>query len=180
MASGTARSGRLKREHFVAAGLVGTVVVVVGFASGLGLRQPAPTTAQAQTRPAAPRVPPAAVQTTAPQPPPVAPGGGGGGTSGGGAIPLPQPIHVTPDPTTHSAHPMPPSTTTPTTTPPTSTSLPPCDPGLVRNLTNTVDGTLGGLTGLLGLSSRPLDPLLDPLLGTDCQPTTTPTPSATP
>jgi hypothetical protein len=177
MASGTVRNGRLRREHFVAAGLVGTVVVVVGFASGLGLRQPAPTTAQAQTRPAAPRVPPPTVQTTAAQPPPVATGGGGI-SGGGGAIPLPQPIHVTPDPTSHSAHPMPPSTTTPTTTPPTSTSVPPCAPGLVRNLTDTVDGTLGGLTGLLGLPSQPLDPLLDPLLGTDCQPTTTP--SATP
>jgi hypothetical protein len=172
---------RLSREHLVAAGLVGTVVVVVGFASGLGLRQPSTDTAQAQQpRHVTPTVPATtSVQTTSP--PPM---GGGGGLSGGGPNPgiaVPQPVQMTSEP--QFTHPAPTTTSATTTTTP-SPSLPPCDPGLVRQLADTVDGTVGDLTGLLGLPSKPLTPVLDPLLGT-CQPpatrsTSTSTPVPTP
>jgi hypothetical protein len=173
---------KLTREHVVAAGLVGTVVVVVGFASGLGLRQPSTnTTVQAQPHHAAPG--PQDTQTsgeqTAPPPPPIA-----GGGSGGAGNPLPQPIQMTKPAETQFSQQTPTSATTTSSSTITSTSpsLPPCDPGLVRQLTDTVDGTVGGLTGLLGLPTKPLTPLLDPLLGTGCPPpsTTSTTPSATP
>jgi hypothetical protein len=177
---------RLQREHIVAAGLVGTVVVVVGFASGLGMRPQADGITQAQ--PAPPARTPATRSATTP-PPNTGTGTGGGGIGGGGGgIPLPQPIQGRPDPVevtpTHSAHPPAPTTSpatpaTPTSPPP---SLPPCDPGLLRILTDTVDGTVGSLTGLLGLPTEPLAPLTDPLLGTACLPASTaastPPPSA--
>jgi hypothetical protein len=167
---------RLKREHIVAAGLVGTVVVVVGFASGLGMRPQTDDTAQAQ--PAPPVRTPVTRTTTTPPPPNTGSGGSGGGAGGGGGgftgggNPVPQPIQGRPDPVivtpTHSAHPPAP-TTPPTSTPSTTPSLPPCDPGLLRTLVDTVDSTVGGLTGLLGLPTEPLAPVTDPLLGTACQ-----------
>jgi hypothetical protein len=171
---------RLKREHLVAAGLVGSVVVVVGFASGLGIRQPTSDTAQAQPQPhhvTPPRTSTSA-ETTSTQPAPAGGGGSGGGGVGGGGVVNPQPIQLT-SPETHYPTTST-SSTVPTTFSTTTTSPPPCDPGLVRGLTDTVDGTVGGLTGLLGLPTKPLQPLLDPLLGT-CQPaamtsTTTTTP----
>jgi hypothetical protein len=140
----------LRREHIVAASLVGAVVVVIGFASGLGSRPgsdaeaaqlPADTEQPAATTPA---------PTTQTQP---RQGGtrntSGGSRNGGGAVPVP----AVPPPTTgthHTGHPAPPPTTT--TPPPTSTPPPaPCDPGLVPAALDTLLGTLDRATDALGL-----------------------------
>jgi len=159
------------RETVVAASLVGSVVVVVGYASGFGVRpifgdQPAPGGGQAiatrspTTRPAMP------ANTTPPgQPAPANP-----------AVPrqvvpgrqLPRVTTTTP--TTHPNPSQPTTTTPPTTSPP-----PTCQPGLLVTLLSTV----GDLTGALGLplpvsTALPVDPAgtplpLDALLGT-CPP----------
>ena len=172
----------------MAASLVGAVVVVIGFASGLGSR---PGT-ESGAAPAPDDHPPATApvtttQTQAPQ----AHSTGGGSSGGGGAVPVatePQP----PPGNDYTGHPMPPpptTTTPPTTTPPTT----PCQPGFVPTAVDTLLGTLGRATDALGLGAAPgligttvavLPALpegtpLDQLIAT-CQPATpTPTPTTT-
>jgi len=152
---------RLSREQLVAALLVGSVVILLGFASGLGI-SPASTTAAA---------PPAAVApgtTTAPDPsaPPTA-----------SAAPLPPPVAYVAEPAapaapvtvvvappagTPSTAPSPAPTSVPTRTTPTPAptsplpSAPPppaCSPGLLTTLLGlllpTQDGAAPGLLGTL-------------------------------
>jgi hypothetical protein len=143
----------LRREHIVAASLVGSVVVVIGFASGLGTRPG--TGASAAPAPGGEAGPPVATappQTTQTQPRQGGGGSGGGGgggsanyPGGGGAV-----LPVTTMPTVPPSHGHP---TTPTTPPPTGTTPPPttCDPGLVPVALDTLLGTLGQATDALGL-----------------------------
>ena len=177
----------LRREHIVAASLVGAVVVVIGFASGLGSRPG--SGAEAAQLPGDNEQPAttAPVTTTQTQPPQ---GGsrnqsGSGSRNGGGAVP----VTTAPPATTgthHTGHPTtPPVTTTP---PPTGTTPPvPCDPGLVPAALGTLLGTLGqatdalGLPGLVpastpvGLPALPEGTPLDQFIATCPAPTTTPT-----
>jgi hypothetical protein len=152
----------LRREHIVAASLVGSVVVVVGFASGLGSRPG--TGAEAAPAPGGGEDPvataPPATTTTPVRPtragtqPTRSPGGGGGGV-----IPVTTVPRLPPG-TNHTAHPTAPTTTPPATTTPPGTTTPPtpCQPGLVPAAVSTLLGTLGRATdalglGLLGLNS---------------------------
>jgi hypothetical protein len=165
------------RETVVAASLVGSVVVVVGYASGFGVRpifgdQPAPGGGQAiATRPPAIRTTAPVTTTTPPgQPAPANP------AVPRQVVPGTQLPRVTT--TTSAAHPHPSQPTT-TTTP---ASPPPiCQPGLVSGVLDTLLSAVGGVTGAIGLPlpvsalpAVPADPAgtplpLDALLGT-CPP----------
>jgi hypothetical protein len=181
----------LRREHIVAASLVGSVVVVVGFASGLGSRPgtgASAAPAEDQRQPAAT----APVTTTQAQPPQGnsrGPSGGSPRPGGGGVAPV-----TTAPPTTtgthHTGHPTPPPATTP---PPTSTTPPPaCDPGLLPAAVETILDTVGRATaaiGLPGLGPSTVDPAapglpalpegtpLDQFIATCSAPTTQPAPT---
>ncbi|WP_086661428.1 hypothetical protein [Lentzea kentuckyensis] len=124
---------KLQRDQVVAAGLVGTVVVVLGFASGIGgvpVAQSGPTP-PVQHLPAATTTPPARPQQPPPQQQQVVPA----------AVPLPVPQgpHV-PAPAVEHPHPAPTSppskpTVPPTTTPPSK----PCEGGAVTELLKLLD-----------------------------------------
>ncbi len=141
----------LRREHIVAASLVGSVVVVVGFASGLGSRpgagaNAAPTPGGGD-RPAVTAPAPTPAQPTQPAQPTR---GGSTRNPGGVAVPVATATNRPPG-TSHTGHPpSPPATTTP---PPTSTTPPgtPCEPGLVPQAVDTLLGTLDRATEALGL-----------------------------
>jgi hypothetical protein len=166
----------LRREQIVAASLVGAVVVLVGFASGLGITRPAAgnqVTAGGAGQPGA-SGPAPANQTGA-----TGAGGGGGGVSyvgvaepgggysdggpgdlGGGAA----------DFSATTTDPLPISDDPPTTTtaPPTGMPGASCQPGLAPL---AVTGVVDGIAGLAG--NLPLGWLLGGSTGT---PTTTTTP----
>ncbi|AIG73640.1 Putative membrane protein [Amycolatopsis japonica] len=148
-----------RRDQLIAASLTGAVVIVVGYASGLGLKpgtaaenpppviaQPAPSgpspVPDGKPPPPAP-IPalPAVPVTDAPAP--VAPPGPGGGVDAGPSAPPPEPV-----PPTHP-HPEP-----PTTPPPPPEELPVCQPGAVQQVLDTVAALplLGGVTGGLGVT----------------------------
>ncbi|WP_130348394.1 hypothetical protein [Herbihabitans rhizosphaerae] len=174
-------SGRiLRREHIVAATLVGAVVVVLGFASGIGVRQSQASGTQPPQQAAPGNTP--GNEPPLPQAPPEAPP----------QIPLPgeQPLPVvpialppqtvpivTPVPTVPPSvpepspgpphnHPSPPPGS-PTPPPPGPPPTPPCQPGWVPVWLDTATGTvqqlplLGGLAGGL-LSVLPLPSATDP------------------
>jgi hypothetical protein len=151
-----------RRDQLIAASLTGAVVIVVGYASGLGLKpgtaagsppvlaQPAPpgaTTPLPEGEPPAP-VPipslPAAPVTDIPAPvlPPM-PGGGG--------VELPPPA-LPPEPVPTEPLPEPPPATPPL--PPPGTELPACQPGVAQQVLDTVAALplLGGVTGGLGVT----------------------------
>lgn len=124
---------KLQRDQVVAAGLVGTVVVVLGFASGIGgvpVAQSGPTP-PVRHPPAATTTPPARPQQPPPQQQYVVPA----------AVPLPvaQGPHV-PAPALEHPHPAPTSppskpTVPPTTTPPSK----PCEGAAVTELLKLLD-----------------------------------------
>ncbi|HEX6361047.1 hypothetical protein [Actinophytocola sp.] len=134
----------LRREHIVAASLVGSVVVVVGFASGLGSR---PGTG-ASAAPA----PDGGGQPVATAPAPTTtkrPASGGSTRNPVGAVPVATATNRPPG-TNHTVHPP----ATATTTPPTTGTTPPgtpCEPGLVPQALDTLLGTLDRATEALGL-----------------------------
>ncbi len=194
------RSGSaFRREHLVTACLVGTVVVVVGFASGLGLRHPtsgtvaAPQPAGTGNPGAAGALPGASAAGGSP---------GGGGIGFGGSAPVnyvgTPPLPGTP---TVSATSSPGTPTTSTAPPGTSTNppvTPSCQPGLlgavldqvttVVNSLPAVGSLLNGLTGGVPVSTPTpsptasgglVDGLTGSLLGSCPAPTTTPTPVPT-
>lgn len=152
-----------RREQLIAASLTGAVVIVVGYASGLGLKpgtaagsppvlaQPAPpgaTTPPPDGEPPAPApVPslPAAPITDIPAPviPPMPPPGGG--------VVLPPPA-LPPEPVPTHPHPDPPPTMPPL--PPPGSELPACQPGVAQQVLDTVAALplLGGVTGGLGVT----------------------------
>jgi len=120
----------------VAAALAGAVVVVLGYASGLGLRIPlveAAVVPPAVTAPEAPAAP-------APVPAP--------------AVVIPPAVAMTPaaPAATPSVQPVPTPAPTPPTTPQPTPTAQACDPGLLGGLLAPVDSLLNGLLGadLLG------------------------------
>jgi len=167
------RGPALRRDHVIAASLAGAVVIVVGYASGIGLR---PGTAAATPPAVADGGHPAAPETPAAQPLPA-----GRLPTGGPASPLPalpvgdQPavpmpplppmpsmpgdIGVVPVPDPGSLDPgtpPPPSSPEPTTPvpPPPGTDLPACQPGVPQQVLDTVGGLplLGAVTTGLGVT----------------------------
>ncbi|MER6665036.1 hypothetical protein ABT256_10840 [Amycolatopsis japonica] len=148
-----------RRDQLIAASLTGAVVIVVGYASGLGLKPGAaaesPPPVIAQPAPSGPSpVPdgkpplpapipslPAVPVTDAPAP--VAPPGLGGDVDVSPSAPPPETV-----PPTHP-HPEP-----PTTPPPPPEELPVCEPGAVQQVLDTVAALplLGGVTGGLGVT----------------------------
>lgn len=185
----------LRREHIVAASLVGAVVVVVGFASGLGSRpgagaNAAPAPAPGQDQPA--------VTTATTQPTRGGTTTRAGSSGGGGGVAVPVTTATNrPTGTNHTGHPPAPTTTT--TPPPTTGTTPPgtpCEPGLVPEAVDTLLGTLDRATGALGLLGvapatglttavagpqlLPDGTPLDQFLATCPAPTTTPTTTTTP
>ncbi|MBB1159853.1 MULTISPECIES: hypothetical protein [Amycolatopsis] len=191
-----------RRDQVVAACLAGAVVVVVGYASGIGLKTtaasgPAPSDQPpAQAAPAPQPVlpngelpPPGAVQPMPPVP--------GGGIPPVDAPPpaapvtdlppgeVPPPTGDIPQPSGDPMPPAPPDTppqTPPETPPPTGT--PTCRPGAVQPVLDTVSGLplVGGLT--TGLAVTGPDGLLATLIGS-CpavpgQPAGSPAPAAIP
>ena len=131
------------REAAVASVLAGAVVIVLGYASGLGLHTP--LVAAAGPAPTAPvTVPePIAVPATATVVPgtvfvPVVT-----------RVEVPVPVHTYPH-------------TTPTATPtPTEPPAETCEPGLLGSLLSPVDSLLGGITA-------PVTCTVDGLLGSGC------------
>ena len=161
----------LRREHVVAASLVGSVVVVLGFASGLGLHH---TTSSVAAPPA----------TTGTPPPPATEAGGdqpdGGYQPVGYSGPDDSPYVAT---TTTAPAPVVTVTATPTsttTTPPgattSTTTTRTCTPGLVPQVVDSLTAGVQGLP-LLGpvVSGVGLPPLVDTLLGSCPTATTTTT-----
>ncbi|MFI7115875.1 hypothetical protein [Amycolatopsis sp. NPDC049868] len=147
-----------RRDQLIAASLTGAVVIVVGYASGLGLK---PGTVAESAPPAIDRPAPSGpspVPDGNPPPPgpipslpavpvtdapaPVAPPGPGGGVEVSPPAPPPEPVPTHP-------HPEP-----PTTPPPPPEELPVCQPGAVQQVLDTVAALplLGGVTGGLGVT----------------------------
>jgi hypothetical protein len=171
---------KLQRDQVVAATLVGTVVVVLGFASGIGRIPQAQSTVSQPDHHAQVPVPSLTEQPHQP------------------AVHVPQPVAHNPAPAPHlpagphvpapeHPHPAPPpGTTKPPTTPPTTEPPEPCDVGAITKLLREL-GLLSLLDELpvvhelpqgtkkaerLSLVELPLlgDPLelIDDLLGTTC------------
>jgi hypothetical protein len=161
----TVRGPALRRDHVIAASLAGAVVIVVGYASGIGLRPGG--TADAATPPVvADGGHPAAPATPVPQPlPPGLPpadvpavplpaipvGDQPGQTMPSmpgdtGVVPTPEPPPTEPG----SPEPTPP----PSTPPPPGTDVPPCQPGVTQQVLDTVGGLplLGSVTTGLGVT----------------------------
>ncbi|MGW3966137.1 hypothetical protein ACWED2_40385 [Amycolatopsis sp. NPDC005003] len=161
------RGPALRRDHVIAASLAGAVVVVVGYASGIGLR---PGTAAATPPVVADGGHPAAPETPAPQTVPAGlpPAGGPvsplpalpvGDQPGApmpsmpgdtGVAPVPDPGPLDPGP---SPAPSPPEPTTPAPPPP-GTDVPACQPGVPQQVLDTVGGLplLGAVTTGLGVT----------------------------
>jgi hypothetical protein len=170
----------LRRDHFVAASLVGAVVVVVGYASGLGLKPgmvaaaspptviadgkhpDAPATNQNQPPPSEP--PP----VDAVQPMPAMPNTGNPGMTPGWAPGMTMPAQAAPvlvgtppvdqPPTNPSTPtnptPRPATPPSPGTPPGPDTPLPACQPGLAQPLLDAVGGLplLGSVTTGFGVT----------------------------
>lgn len=176
---------KLQRDQVVAATLVGTVVVVLGFASGLGRIPPAQSTVGQPDHHAQAPIPSPTEQPHQP------------------AAHVPQPVAHNPAPIPHRpagphvpapTHPhptTPPPTTKPPTTPPATEPPEPCDVGAITKLLRQLgllslfDGDLPVVHELpegtrkaerLSLVELPLlgdpvelvDDVLDDLLGTTC------------
>ena len=173
----------INRENVVAASLVGTVVVLLGYASGFGLRPIFGETPAAAGSAPATRQPPVAIE----QPPPTTTTTNPPGTGGAPRQVVPHAAVTytgTPIPTeavpAHAA-PSPPAGPDPTQ-PGTTTPVPPCQPGLVAGTLDTVLSAVGEATAALGLPevTVPLPGIaaagpLAPMLGTCPPPTTTET-----
>lgn len=158
----------LRREHLVAACLVGTVVVVVGFASGIGLTKPAATQNTAM---------PPMSQGTEPDGPATGDGAGGGGANGGGSAPVnyvgtPIGLAAAPaagsqglvdttapptsgvPPTTSETAPPPTTTTAPGSPPPT------CDSGVLTVLLDQAATAVNGVPVIGPLTPQITDALV--------------------
>lgn len=149
-----------RRDQLIAASLTGAVVIVVGYASGLGLKpgtaaeNPPPVIAQPAPSGQSPvpdgKPPPPASIPSLPAvpvtdaPAPVAPPGPGGGVDASPSAPPPEPV-----PPTHP-HPEPPTTSPP----PPPEELPNCQSGAVQQVLDTVAALplLGGVTAGLGVT----------------------------
>ncbi len=150
----------VRRDHLIAASLTGAVVIVVGYASGLGLKpgaaaetppvvaQPAPTPATSVPpgKPPSPvPVPSLPAVPVADVPAPAAPPALGGGVEVQPSTPSSE------DPVPTHPHPVPTPTLPP---PPPGEELPDCRPGAVQQVLDIVAALplLGGVTGGLGVT----------------------------
>lgn len=157
------RGPALSRDHLIAASLAGAVVVVVGYASGIGLRPGStaaaappvvtdggPHGAPATENPVPPGEPPANVPAA---PLPAAPIAGApiALPPDSSMPPMPGGVDVEPAPVTET--PPPPGTTVPPPPPP-GTELPACQPGVAQQVLDTVGGLplLGSVTTGLGVT----------------------------
>ncbi|WP_103338951.1 hypothetical protein [Amycolatopsis sp. CA-126428] len=165
------RGPALRRDHVIAASLAGAVVIVVGYASGLGLR---PGTAAATPpavadggRPATPRtpgaqpVPAGRLPTGGPVSPlPAIPVGGRPADPVPSMPPMPGDTGVVPvaDPGSPEPGTMPPPVSSPEPTtpapPPPGNDVPACQAGVPQQVLDTVGGLplLGSLTTGLGVT----------------------------
>jgi hypothetical protein len=166
----------LRRDHLIAASLTSAVVVVVGYASGLGLRPGGAVAAQPPpaadvTQPATPTTPsgqqpaPSNEMPSMGQLPPLPPlpadsrpaDSVPSGTPGG-AVDVPvdgtQPDPGSAPPPIGTAPPSPPPSTPVPPPPPPGTDLPACKPGVTQQVLDTVGGLplLGTLTTGLGVT----------------------------
>ncbi|ADJ46026.1 hypothetical protein AMES_4201 [Amycolatopsis mediterranei S699] len=167
------RGPALRRDHVIAAGLAGAVVVVVGYASGLGLR---PGTAAATPPVVADGGHPVTPQTPGAQPLPAGQLPTGGPVSPLPAIPVgnqpadpipsipsmpsmpgdsgvvPAPDPGSPEPGTAPPPPVPPPTTP--IPPPPGPDVPACQAGVPQQVLDTVGGLplLGAVTTGLGVT----------------------------
>jgi hypothetical protein len=155
-----------RRDQLIAASLTGAVVIVVGYASGLGLK---PGMAMAENPPALTQPPPsAAIPLPGGEPPPPAvipslpapavpvtdiPAPLAPPTTPGGVEVQPTPPPP-PDPVPSHPHPDPPSVPPPSVTPPPDAELPACEPAVAQQVLDTVAAIplLGGVTGGLGVT----------------------------
>lgn len=148
------------REQVVAACLVGSVVVVVGFASGLGIHPATAKPTQSDTRADGPEHPttevPAIVPPEQAGPGPAQPPSDPIVVTPAPTPPVPTTPTDTPEPTHSHPAPTPPTTPAPTTPP----SPPECVPGTVPALLDTLTGAvtvlpldtlIAGLTSVLPL-----------------------------
>src|SRR5213592_4346017 len=152
-----AARGILRREHIVAACLVGSVVVILGFASGLGLRSSAsgePHPHQPRTGDGQPVRPTDGQLPQGGEPPQ--------GWTGSAYTGVPVTTQPGVQPTGSHQHPVPPGGTAPTSTPPPGQT---CQPGALPTWLSTTGDTLGRtpvLGGLLpslpGLPGLPVAP----------------------
>ncbi|MFT7872274.1 MULTISPECIES: hypothetical protein [Amycolatopsis] len=166
------RGPALRRDHVIAASLAGAVVVVVGYASGIGLR-PGTTTAAAPPAvadggnpvtpetPGTPPLPAGPLPTGGPQSPlPALPVDAPSAVTMPSMPPMPGDIGAAPVPDPGSPDPgaaPPPASPEPTTTvppPPPGTDVPACQPGVAQQLLETVGGLplLGTVTTGLGMT----------------------------
>ncbi|WP_410655393.1 hypothetical protein [Amycolatopsis sp. lyj-112] len=137
-----------RRDQLIAASLTGAVVIVVGYASGLGLKpgtaaenppvlaQPAPsgTTPLPGGEPPAPApIPSLPAVPVTDIPAPVVPPVPGGGIEVPPSVPPPEPVPSPPHP-----DPDPPPTTPPL--PPPDAELPACQPGVAQQVLDVVAG----------------------------------------
>ncbi len=165
------RGPALRRDHVIAASLAGAVVIVVGYASGLGLR---PGTAAATPPAVADGGHPATPQTPGTQPVPAGQLPAGGPVSPLPAIPVggqpadpvpPMPsmpgdtgVVPVPDPGSPEPGTLPPPVSSPEPTtpapPPPGTDVPACQAGVPQQVLDTVGGLplLGSLTTGLGVT----------------------------
>ncbi|WP_410638914.1 hypothetical protein [Amycolatopsis sp. lyj-346] len=162
------RGPALRRDHVIAASLAGAVVVVVGYASGIGLR---PGTAAATPPVVADGGHPATPHPPGAQPPPAGRLPTGGPASPLPAVPVgdlpsvpmpPMPgdtgvVVPVPDPGSPGAGtPPPPSPpgSAPPVPPPPGTAVPACQPGVPQQVLDTVGGLplLGAVTAGLGVT----------------------------
>lgn len=149
-----------RRDQLIAASLTGAVVIVVGYASGLGLKpgtaaenppvlaQPAPsgTTPLPSGEPPAPApIPSLPAVPVTDIPAPVVPPAPGGGVEVPPSVPPLEPVPSHP-------HPEPPPVTPPL--PPPDVELPACQPGVAQQVLDTVAvlPLLGGVTDGLGVT----------------------------
>jgi hypothetical protein len=157
----------LRRDHVIAASLAGAVVIVVGYASGIGLRpggaadaatppvvadgghQATPETPGAQPLP--PGGPPSVVPAV---PLPAVPAGDQPAPSMP-SMPTDGVVAPVPDPgSPPDTSPTAPPSTTPPPVPPPGTDVPACQPGVPQQVLDTVGGLplLGAVTTGLGVT----------------------------
>jgi hypothetical protein len=151
----------LSRDHVIAASLAGAVVVVVGYASGIGLRPgsvaatPPPQAEQGSQQSAPPAEPPSGLPPSDVQPVPLPAAPVAAPQPVLPALPpetMPGDISAQPVPSTESPTPTPPATTPPL--PPPGTDVPACQPGVTQQVLDTVGGLplLGAVTSGLGVT----------------------------
>ncbi|MEV6828673.1 hypothetical protein [Amycolatopsis sp. NPDC051102] len=163
------RGPALRRDHVIAASLAGAVVVVVGYASGIGLRPggaadaATPPVVADGGHPAAPETPggqplPSGLPPSGvpPVPLPALPVGDQPATA---MPPMPGDVGVQPPPEPPSPEPTlplppPPTSTTPPAPAPPGPGVPECRPGVPQQVLDTVGGLplLGSLTTGLGVT----------------------------